>query len=176
MPVKIFTHKERRSCMEGVVRGIKSDKSLREICKAPRMPSEETIYVWMRRWPEFAEEVRQARLIQAHRVHDKMIEAEDAVLNGALDPAAAAVALRSAQWRAARLAPRDYGDKVQERDDRAHIALSAEARAVKIKQLMEQAETRKLLDMSPADVQRLGVDYDDTDDEPIDNDEGVIRG
>lgn len=41
-----------------------------------------------------------------------MSDIEDRTLSGSIDPAAARVVLASKQWRAAKLAPKRYGDKL----------------------------------------------------------------
>ena len=48
---------------------------------------------------------------QADYVFDEMAKIEADVISGALAPDAARVVLSSKQWRAAKLAPKKYGDK-----------------------------------------------------------------
>ena len=49
---------------------------------------------------------------QAEHVVDGIVEIEDGVLAGTIPPDAARVLISSKQWRASKLAPKKYGDKL----------------------------------------------------------------
>ena len=91
---------------------IASGESLRMICSGKNMPHRTTVLRWMDANEAFASKCARARELQAEAVHDQMIEIEDGVIDGAIAPDVARVVLSSKQWRAAKLAPKRYGDKV----------------------------------------------------------------
>lgn len=86
--------------------------SLRRICQEDGMPDRTTVLRWAESDDEFAAKYARARVIQAHTVNDDMQELEDKVLSGEVEPGAARVILGSKQWRAAKLLPKVYGEKV----------------------------------------------------------------
>jgi hypothetical protein len=87
-------------------------ESLLVICKDPTMPARRTVLAWIERDPAFAAAYARARDHQADALDDEMAEVMLEVKAGRLDPAAARVWLSGAQWRAAKLAPRRYGDSL----------------------------------------------------------------
>lgn len=60
----------------------------------------------------FAIRCAHARVLQADRVDEDIVEVIDEVRDGRLDPQAARVALAGMQWRASKLAPKKYGDRL----------------------------------------------------------------
>ena len=75
-------------------------------------PGMSTIYRWLEAHERFREAYARAREVQAHGM------AEQAVSEGFragrdMDPAAARVRFDAARWLAGKLAPRNYGEKVQ---------------------------------------------------------------
>ena len=54
------------------------------------------------------------RVLQAEVAHDDMIQIECDTFSGKVDYSAARVVLSSKQWRAAKLAPKKYGDTKQD--------------------------------------------------------------
>jgi hypothetical protein len=87
-------------------------ESLLAICKDPAMPARRTVLAWIERDPAFAAAYARARDHQADALDDEMAEVMADVKAGRMDPAAARVWLSGAQWRAAKLAPRRYGDSL----------------------------------------------------------------
>ena len=55
--------------------------SLREICQDPNMPARSTLFVWLRRHPEFAREYRSAKWFQCHCLADDLVDIADAQAN-----------------------------------------------------------------------------------------------
>ena len=68
---------------------------------------------WLAQDEDFRNECARARVIQGDSIHDSMIEIEGQVLSGELDEKAARVVLSSRQWRASKVAPKKYGDKLE---------------------------------------------------------------
>ena len=53
------------------------DVSLRQICQDPNMPARSTLFVWLRRHPEFAQEYRSAKWFQCHCLADDIVDIAD---------------------------------------------------------------------------------------------------
>ena len=53
------------------------DVSLRQICQDPNMPARSTLFVWLRRHPEFAREYRFVKWFQCHCLADDMVDIAD---------------------------------------------------------------------------------------------------
>ena len=53
------------------------DVSLRQICQDPNMPARSTLFVWLRRHPEFAREYTSAKWFQCHCLADDMVDIAD---------------------------------------------------------------------------------------------------
>jgi hypothetical protein len=90
-----------------------NDESLRSICKDEGMPNAATVHRWMQDDAEFASRYARARVIQAETVASGMRDIELDVIDGSMEPAAARVVLDSQRWRASKLAPKKYGDKLE---------------------------------------------------------------
>jgi len=91
-------------------------ESLREICSDPAMPSRETVRKWLAsNRPEHAEllsKYAHAREQQGDDMDDRVLEVANGVVRGEIDPHAARVAIAAFQWRASKLRPDKYGDRV----------------------------------------------------------------
>lgn len=88
-------------------------KSLREICEYDGMPDRSTVLRWMGSNEEFATKCARMREgPQAEHVFDSIVEDEKDVRSGAIPPDVARVLISSKQWRASKLAPKKYGDKI----------------------------------------------------------------
>ncbi len=97
---------------EEICRRISNDEALTDICAEKGMPDRNTVFRWLKLHDNFAASYDEARQRQGHAVYDKLSKLESEVLDGTVDPQAANVVLRSRQWRAARMAPKNYSDKV----------------------------------------------------------------
>jgi hypothetical protein len=89
---------------EAIVSGV----ALHIICKTEGYPSAQTIYTWLAKYPEFLDKYAQARELQQDIEADRIIEIADQ----ATDPQKARNQIDARKWRAAKLAPRKYGDRV----------------------------------------------------------------
>jgi hypothetical protein len=87
-------------------------ESLRQICRDDHMPHRRTVLRWQAEKPDFATIIARAREGQADCLHDDMADIEAEIRSGALEPQAARVIIWSKQWRAGKLAPKKYGDKL----------------------------------------------------------------
>ncbi|ODT64044.1 MAG: hypothetical protein ABS77_01815 [Phenylobacterium sp. SCN 69-14] len=84
-------------------RRIGEGEALHIICRDPAMPSQSGFYLWLHRYPEFAEMYAVAREIQAFRLFDEVREIAEAATPETLQIAKLRIA--AIQWQAARLAP-----------------------------------------------------------------------
>lgn len=104
-----YTHK----LADRICTHLASGKSLRRICRSIEgMPTETTVYKWLRQHPDFAENYTRARQDGADAEHEELHEWERLLIAGKLDPQAARVAIDSRKWRLARKFPKKYGDRV----------------------------------------------------------------
>ena len=53
------------------------DVSLRQICQDPNMPARSTLFVWLRRHPEFAREYTFAKWLQIQWMADDIVDIAD---------------------------------------------------------------------------------------------------
>lgn len=89
-----------------------TDESLRRICAREGMPDRGTVERWMSEDAEFAAKCARAREAHADRIFDGLEEVEDDLLVGKVDPQSARVVIASRQWRAEKLKPKKYGQKL----------------------------------------------------------------
>lgn len=87
-------------------------ESLRSVCRDDDMPHLSTIYDWLGRHPEFAEQYARAKEESADAWAEKIADVADGTLSGEYDPQAARVAMDGYKWTASKLKPRKYGDKI----------------------------------------------------------------
>jgi len=91
---------------------IADDEGLSAICRDDDMPQRVTVYGWLRKHQDFANNYTRARLDQGHTVADEMREVRRKVEAGTLDPAAARVITDALKWEAGKRAPKSYGEKI----------------------------------------------------------------
>lgn len=104
-------------------------ESLASICKDENMPSQETVFSWIRADSEFSDRYARARELQAEWYLDQIIEIADdctddvekiASSNGELKEVIKHSAIQRAKlqidarkWTMSKLAPKKYGNKVE---------------------------------------------------------------
>ena len=86
--------------------------SLRSICLDPEMPGLRTVFDWLDEREDFRTKYARAREIQGDVMDDKILT----VANECTPETAHAdkVKIAAYQWRAAKLAPKKYGEKTQQ--------------------------------------------------------------
>jgi hypothetical protein len=99
--------------MDEIVKRISEGESMRSVCRDKRMPSIDAVINWQRDDPDFAYRCARARELQAEVMDEKILSVAERVENGEMDPHAARVVLSAYQWRAAKLAPKKYGEKIE---------------------------------------------------------------
>lgn len=98
---------------DAICEDIIAGKSLRSICGMADMPDRTTVLRWLTAEDSFTTKYTRARILQADALEEEMSDIEDKTLTGEIDAAAARTVLASKQWRAAKLAPKRYGDKLE---------------------------------------------------------------
>lgn len=101
------------SIREDILKRIAHGESLRAICRDDGMPGISTVYEWIEADSDFRNKYAGARARQADTLVDSFDDLESQVLSGELKPDAAKVVLWSRQWRAAKLRPKVYGEKLE---------------------------------------------------------------
>lgn len=87
--------------------------SLRAICAADGTPDKSTVCRWLASHPEFRDQYRLAREMQADALADECIEIVDGAIATRLDLEHAQLRVKARQWYASKLHPRVYGDTNQ---------------------------------------------------------------
>ena len=95
-----------------ICRRIAEGESLRAICRDDHMPDRNTVFSWEDANPDFSAKCARARIRQGDWLFEDMASIEAGVLSGKITSDQARVVIGSKQWRAGRLAPRKYGDKL----------------------------------------------------------------
>ena len=85
--------------------------SLRAICASADMPAGGTVYRWLAEHQDFQEQYARAREEQADGFADEIIDIADSVAPETGEVAKAKLQIDARKWKAAKLAPKKYGDK-----------------------------------------------------------------
>lgn len=86
-------------------------RSMRQVCEEDGMPHRSTVLRWMSENEDFATKCARARAMQADIMDDLILEVAD---NCTPETAQAdRVKIAAYQWRAAKLQPKKYGEKVE---------------------------------------------------------------
>lgn len=90
---------------------LETGDSLRQICARDGMPDRTTVTRWLDRHPQFAAKYARAREEQAEHMDDLILETANNCHEE--NAQAARVKIAAYQWRAAKLKPKKYGDRVE---------------------------------------------------------------
>ena len=136
-----------------VVDAIQTGRSLRQVCSDDGMPDFRTVQRWIVSDGQFAVKYTRARVAQADTLFDRMEAVEEAVTAGTMDSHAARVVLDSMRWRASKLAPKVYGDRldVQVSDTRISITGALQAAQARLVDVLDV--TPRLAQLSAQDAQ-----------------------
>ena len=111
---------------------------MEEACSPPDCPSKAAVYLRMAKDPDFATIIARAREAQQHAIIDQTVDMADA----ATPENWQVIRLRiwARQWRAAKLAPKTYGDNQTHRHEGEVIVTTAEQRRVEIEALLRKRQ------------------------------------
>lgn len=106
--------------------------SVRRICEEPGMPTRLTVMNWLDEQPGFYTKFVRARLIQADYMDDMILETANNVTSDSAQ--ADRVRIAAYQWRAARLAPKKFGDRLDinpDQDRPMHVSAKTDGQRAK---------------------------------------------
>ncbi len=137
---------------EAICEQIALGQALTRICQQKDMPSMPTVYKWLGSVASFATDYARAREDQAEDGYSRLLEIEQRVIDGDLEPNAARVAIDAIKWRLGKLKPKTYGDRLTlAGDDEAPLHLSV-SRAVATLSADDRAEIERRLSRSGEQV------------------------
>jgi hypothetical protein len=113
--------------LERICEGLVEGKSIAQVCEPKDMPHWTMVYRTMAKDPVFAKEIARAREAQQEFIADDIVQMAD---NAKIDDVnVVKLKIWARQWRAAKLAPKKYGDKVtQEITGKDGAAIQLEAK------------------------------------------------
>lgn len=109
--------------------------ALYRICEQEGYPSENTVYRWIEERPDFREKYARARELQQDREADKIVVIADETD----DPNKARLQIDARKWRASKLAPKKYGDRLDLNHSGSIERLSDEQLDAKLAELLGKA-------------------------------------
>ena len=87
---------------------------MRNVCSQDGMPSAFTVCKWLSENEEFSKQYARAREEQADSFADEIIDIADSVAPEAGEVAKAKLQIDARKWKASKMAPKKYGDKVEQ--------------------------------------------------------------
>lgn len=93
-----------------IINGLMDGMSLVKVCELPGIPTRRTVLNWWESRPDFYARCTRAREMQADLMDDKIRDLIESVTPESAP--ADRVKLAALQWRAAKLAPKKYGERV----------------------------------------------------------------
>ncbi len=111
MPKRI-PDKRRAVIMDAILTRLMAGESLSAICLDEDMPGRRTILTWANADDELCATIARARDLQADALDDDIAGVVSDIRDGTLAPDAGRVIIWANQWRAARMRPKRYGDKL----------------------------------------------------------------
>lgn len=82
--------------------------SLRKLCMSDEFPNASTVYVWLDRFPEFAEKYARAREAATEDMLEDILEIAD---DATIDVQDKRVRIDARKWAMGKLKPKKYGEK-----------------------------------------------------------------
>ena len=140
---------DKAQIMDQIMVQLELGRSLVQVCKEPGLPDRETISRWIRDEPGYAAKYAYARAMQADTLFSEMADVEAKVQAGTMDSHAARVVLDSMRWRASKLAPKVYGDRldVSVSDNRISISGALLAAQSRLALLHDAAQVQDVQDV-----------------------------
>ena len=93
-----------------ILNGLIAGESMRKLCAPEDMPDRGTVVRWLAEHPDFEAKYAHAREAQADTMDDLILEEAEKVTPETA--AASRVKIDAYKWRAAKLKPKVYGDKM----------------------------------------------------------------
>ena len=111
--------------------------ALYKLCQREDFPSETAVYTWLSKQPAFAEKYARARELQQDREADHMVVIADETT----DPNKARLQIDARKWRASKLAPKKYGDRLDLNHSGSVRTISDEQLNSRLAELLGKAGT-----------------------------------
>ena len=146
-------YQDKNSIMDRIMAELETGRSLVQVCKDDGMPDRETVSRWMRDDPAYAAKYAYARAMQADTLFSEMADVEHKVQAGTMDSHAARVVLDSMRWRASKLAPKVYGDRLDVQVSDTRISISGALQAAQSRLVDVVDVTHRALPSIVQDVQ-----------------------
>ena len=124
-------------------------KSMAAICAEPDMPAESTIYLKMAKDEDFRSAIARAREMQQEAEIDRTVDMADNATPE--DHQVVKLRIWARQWRAAKLAPKKYGDStmVKHADaDGEKLEMDDTARATRLAAIFADIDQRRANDVT----------------------------
>jgi len=121
---------------DSIAERLMDGESLRAICAAVDMPDRKTVMRWQAAHPDFAAKCARARELYADQIFDEMQEVADT--GNADDVQRAKLRVSTMQWRASKLAPKKYGERVEHEHSGDMTFRNAGAKELLAKQLARE--------------------------------------
>ena len=138
----------REELAEEFCRRIAMGRSLRSVCEDKDMPGSTTVIEWKLANADFAARYARAMEDRGLSYGDQISDLVNKVLNGEYEVDRARLALDGLKWTAARLAPKQYGDK-QSVEVTADIGQTAAAVLMDLTARARQAKENNVIDVTP---------------------------
>lgn len=100
------------SLVELLCERIIAGESLNQICTSPNLPDKASVYRHMAKDRDFATRIARARVSQQDAIIDDTVDIADSATT-AEEAQVAKLRIWARQWRAAKLAPKKYGEKIE---------------------------------------------------------------
>jgi hypothetical protein len=115
--------------------------SLRKLCKSDEFPNASTVYVWLDRFPSFAEQYARAREAATEDMLEDILEIAD---DPKIDVQDKRVRIDARKWAMGKLKPKKYGDK------QSHEFANKDGESLKVEHKTEVDEVALTLALSKA--------------------------
>ena len=127
--------------------------SLRTVCKDDELPSTQTVFSWLRTYPEFLDQYTRAKQESADALTDEMLDISDDSTNDWMESHGddagyrangdniqrSRLRIETRKWLASKLKPKKYGDKIQqEHSGSIDTGMTEDQMDARIKQLQDE--------------------------------------
>lgn len=94
-------------------------RSLHAVCKDDDLPQESTIYEWLGKHKEFAENYARARQLRAYRRAEDVDKIMEDLRNHVIDHNQARIMLDAIKWQTGKENPKNFGDRLELAGDKS---------------------------------------------------------
>lgn len=95
-------------------------RSLHAVCQDDDLPHEATIYEWLGKHKEFAENYARARQLRAYRRAEDVDKIMDDLRNHQIDHNQARIMLDAIKWQTGKENPKNFGDRLELAGDKSN--------------------------------------------------------